>query len=146
MPVLALLLGWQRWHSHPEICLEPLVRVAAIGSIAILTMLLPIRPIEEANPDWRLLSWILALLVVGFSLPELRRAGGGAWVRHFVFPVCFTLVAVPWPVRLENTIIQTFARAVATAAVEVAGWLGLGAYKIGNVIQSRAERAPRMCS
>lgn len=101
----------------------------------LLALLLPIRAIEEANPDWRLLSWTLALVVVGYSLLTIFRTSGGAWVRHFAFPICFPLVAVPWPVQVENVVVQGLTRAVAYVAVEVAGWIGVGAFQLGNVIE-----------
>jgi hypothetical protein len=90
-----------------------------VGVAFLLALLFPIRVIEEANPDWRFLSWILALCVVAFSLLALYRAGGMAWLRHFAFPVCFPLAAVPWPVQLENSIVQTMMRGVASIAVEI---------------------------
>jgi exosortase/archaeosortase family protein len=58
-------------------------------------------------------------------------------LKHFAFPICFPLAAVPWPVQLENAVVQAMMRAVAYVAVEIAGWFGVGAYQIGNVIQLR---------
>jgi exosortase/archaeosortase family protein len=46
-------------------------------------------------------------------------------------------VAVPWPVRVENFVVQSLARTVTYLAVEVAGWIGVGAYQVGNVIELR---------
>jgi exosortase/archaeosortase family protein len=105
--------------------------------LVVLLLLLPIRVIEEANPDWRLLSWVLALCVIDFSLLTIFRAGGSIWVKHFAFPILFPLAAVPWPVAFENFAVQTMMRAVAYVAVEIAGWFGIGAYQVGNVIQLR---------
>src|SRR5204863_1298001 len=102
-----------------------------------LALLFPIRVIEEANPDWRFLSWVLAFCVIDFSLLSLLRAGGARWLKHFAFVVCFPLTAVPWPVQVENFVVQTMMRAVAHVAVEIAGWFGVGAYQLGNVIQLR---------
>ena len=106
-----------------------------MGGWIILILLLPLRVIEEANPDWRLLSWTLALSVAAFSLLTVGRAGGAPWLRHFIFPICFFLVGVPWPVQLENFVVQTMMRSVASVAVEIAGWFGVGAFQLGNVIQ-----------
>jgi exosortase len=106
-------------------------------SYLILLPLLPLRVIEEANPDWRSLGWILALLMVSYTLVSLTRVGGPPWLKHFAFPVCFPLVAVPWPVRLENPIVQNLMRTVTYCAVEIAGWIGVGAYQVGNVIELR---------
>ena len=138
VPFLGLFLFYFRWQRRPDP--EPAVRgkrVAIGGMWFLLVVLFPIRVIEEANPDWRLLSWILALIVVAFSLLALHRAGGMPWLSHFAFPVCFALAAVPWPVQFENAIVQTMMRGVASIAVEITGWLGVGAYQLGNVIQLR---------
>lgn len=138
VPFLGLLLFYFRWQRRPAP--DPRGRgnrTAVTGMWLLLILLLPIRVIEEANPDWRLLSWVLALSVVTFSLLLLYRAGGMGWLRHFAFPICFPLAAVPWPVQLENAVVQTMMRGVASIAVEITGWLGVGAYQLGNVIQLR---------
>ena len=139
VPFLGLLLFYFRWQRRPAPHYPAASgRQAALGGMWFLLLLLfPIRVIEEANPDWRFLSWVLALSVVAFSLLSIFRAGGMRWVRHFAFPICFALAAVPWPVRLENVIVQTMMRGVASIAVEITGWLGVGAYQLGNVIQLR---------
>jgi exosortase len=138
VPFLALLLFYFRWQRRPgpDIGARNNVMVRLAMAFA-LTLLFPIRVIEEANPDWRFLSWILALCVVDFSLLSLLRTGGRRWLKHFAFPVCFPLIAVPWPVQCENFVVQTMMRAVAYVAVELAGWFGVGAYQLGNVIQLR---------
>jgi exosortase len=138
VPFLAVLLFYFRWQSRPAPDISGRNIVMAKLSIAfVLALLLPIRVIEEANPDWRFLSWILALCVVDFCLLSVLRAGGARWLKHFAFPVLFPLVAVPWPVQFENLVVQTMMRAVACVAVEIAGWFGVGAYQLGNVIQLR---------
>jgi len=138
VPFLALLMFWFRWQRRPGP--HPGARNSSIAKWPaglVLVLLLPIRVIEEANPDWRLLSWLLALCAVDFSLLSLFRAGGRSWLKHFAFPVFFPLAAVPWPVQFENFVVQTMMRAVASVAVEIAGWFGVGAYQLGNVIQLR---------
>ena len=134
VPFLAAFLFYLRWSTAPERQREPRVPLA-VAQWAILLLLLPIRVVEEANPDWRLLSWVLGLAVVGYWLLALARAGGGVWARHFGFPVAFPLVSVPWLVQVENVIVQGLTRAVAYVAVEISGWAGIGAYQLGNVIQ-----------
>ena len=138
VPFLALLMFWLRWQRRPEPDLRSRnPAMAGWGARIVLALLFPIRVVEQANPDWRLLSWLLAICVVDFSLLTLYRAGGRSWLKHFAFPVFFPLAAVPWPVQVENFVVQTMMRAVACVAVEIAGWFGVGAYQIGNVIQLR---------
>jgi exosortase len=138
VPFLAVLMFWFRWPRRPMAAPSADNRFKARWAAwIILLLLLPIRVVEESNPDWRFLSWLLALCVVAFSLLTLVGTGGPGWVRHFAFPVCFPLAAVPWPVQLENVVVQTMMRAVASVAVEIASWFGVGAYQLGNVIQLR---------
>jgi exosortase len=137
VPFLAVLLFWLRWPSRPAAQPRgPQLALQLFGWL-LLGILLPLRVIEEANPDWRLLSWALALVAVAYSLLSLLRVGGAEWAAHFAVPVCFPLVAIPWLVRIENSVVQSLTHAVATVAVEIAGWTGIGAYQLGNVIQLR---------
>jgi exosortase len=138
VPFLGLLMFWFRWRRRPAPHLgDRNNSIAKWPAGVVLLLLFPLRIVEEANPDWRLLSWLLALCVVDFSLLTLFRAGGRDWLKHFAFPVFFSLTAVPWPVPIENFVVQTMMRAVAYVAVEIAGWFGVGAYQLGNVIQLR---------
>lgn len=136
-PFFGGLIFFLRWRRRPRPGVWSTRGAASIFLWLVLLLLLPFRVIEEANPDWRLLGWILALLVVSFTLVSLARAGGVSWVRHFAFAICFPLVAVPWPVRMENFVVQNLMRVVTYFAVEVAGWIGVGAYQVGNVIELR---------
>jgi exosortase len=138
VPFLAAVLFFLRWRRRPapDFAFRNHRPAAAVVWV-FLALLFPIRVIEEANPDWRLLSWVLALCVIAISLLSLARAGGRSWLKHFAFPLCFPLAAVPWSVQFENRVVQTMMRAVAYVAVEIAGWLGVGAYQLGNVIQLR---------
>lgn len=128
----------------------------------------PIRLIEEANPEWRLVSWALALTVVGLTLLALRiaqsarreaqgagreaqdaqRLAPGAWrlalpawrlplraCRFALFPLCFFLVAVPWPTLVEQRLVQGLTQANAALTVECMGWFGVPAIQHGNVIE-----------
>jgi exosortase len=138
VPFLGALIFYLRWQRRPAPDLHGRgLFMAKVGMAAVLVLLLPIRVIEEANPDWRLLSWMLAVCVIDFWLLTLFRLGGATWLKHFAFPVLFPLAAVPWPVQFENFVVQTMMRAVAYVAVEIAAWFGVGAYQIGNVIQLR---------
>ena len=136
VPFFAGLIFFLRWQKRPAAHGQP-AKTLTLLSYLILLPFLPLRVIEEANPDWRLLSWILAFLVVSSTLVSLARVGGTPWLKHFAFPVCLPLVAVPWPVRLENAIVQNLMRTVTYCAVEIAGWIGVGAYQVGNVIELR---------
>ena len=101
---------------------------------------LPTRLIQEANPEWRLISWALAIEVVGLTLLiwDLRadsRKPGTLRTSQLAFPLLFFLIAVPWPTKIEAPLVQFLTRANAATAVEFVGWFGLPALRRGNVIE-----------
>src|SRR3954468_4864206 len=80
VPFLASLILYFRWRRAP--IPDALPEAPAGPKIAIwilLLLLFPIRVVEEANPDWRFLSWLLALDVVAVSLLWIYLAGGVTW-------------------------------------------------------------------
>ena len=65
----------------------PLSRALPVLAIVICALsLFPIRFVAEANPDWRLLSWTLALAAVGISLATMFLLGGNTMASVFLFP------------------------------------------------------------
>ncbi len=135
VPALALYLFWRRWRDRPAP--TPPTSRAALGLAgAVLALpLLPLRLVQEANPDWRLVSWAGGLAVIGLILVGLGLAGGSPWVRHFTVAVGFLLLAVPWPSLVENALTQGLMRGVAALSVECLNWAGVPALRQGNLIQ-----------
>jgi exosortase len=135
VPVLAAYIFWRRWQSAPA----PAAPKASLLCIALVILpallLVPVRLIQEANPDWRLLSWAMALCAVLISGAGVYLAGGSTWLRHFAFPLLFFLVAVPWPTNLEQIVIQGLMRIDALINVELLTALGIPAVQLGNVIE-----------
>ena len=135
VPVLLLYLLWRRWPNRPAPT-PPRKRWLSIFLITVsAAVFFPVRFVAEANPDWRLLSWILAFVVITISLSCVYLVGGGAWLRHFAFPFLFFLVAVPWPVRIEQLVIQDLMRAVTAINVVFLQLAGVPALQHGNVIE-----------
>ena len=158
VPFFAVVLFWLRFEDRPtaglrghrsavtsqppnngeRITNNGTARVIAIAvAIVALALLFPIRLFEIGNPDWRPLSWLHALCVVGITLVFLWSVGGTAWLRHFAFPVLFVLVAVPWISPIEAPVIQGLMRIIAAVAAETANLLGIPAEVQGNLIQVR---------
>ena len=116
-------------------------------SVSLLAFLyLPTRLIQEANPEWRLVSWALALEVIGITLLLLRSTEDGGWgteggarftlhASRFTFPLLFFLVAVPWPTFIEGPLVQGLMRANVGVTTELLGALGVPAAPHGNVIE-----------
>ncbi len=90
----------------------------------------------EANPEWRLLSWMGALVATGLSvLLLLHAAGGGRWAGHFAFPIFLFWLAVPWPRPWEARLMQHLMQMNAYLAAELVRWVGVEAVSTGNVIR-----------
>jgi exosortase len=138
VPLLALGLFRLRWISRPAPAAPAKTSLTIFGSIAALCFLLPMRLIEEANPEWRLIQWAHALQMTFLTLCMLYYAAGWPWVRHFAFPVCFVLVGVPWPVPLEQDFVQNLMNIVAGMTVELVGLFNIPAVQHGNVIKISA--------
>ena len=134
VPLLGAMLCWRRWPERPAIRLSTSSLPGVLG-FGLLSLLLPLTLIREANPEWRLLYWTHGFLVLGLSLCLLYRAGGWSWVRYFAPPLLFMLIAIPWPMEWEQTIIQNLMRFVALLTVEVLGWLGIPSLQHGNLIE-----------
>ncbi len=123
----------------------------------------PTRLVLEANPGWSLATWPLAFITIGltllllptthhaprttrltpsrppFQLSASQPASVSAFQRFsvsdFVFPICFFLVAVPWPHLIESPIIQGLTRLNTALTVEILSLLGIPAMPRGNVIE-----------
>ncbi|CAN5583033.1 hypothetical protein BH20VER3_BH20VER3_15700 [soil metagenome] len=135
VPFLALLLFYQRWPRRPAPAVARFPGLTTSILVLAAALLLPARWISVANPDWRLLSWTLALVAVLLSLGALQLAGGAPWSRHFAFPILFFLVAVPWPVQLEQAVVQSLMRADTAITIQMLNFIGTLAVQHGNVIE-----------
>ncbi len=135
VPFLAGWLFYQRWLGRPAP--GPTVQPGLTISVALLAaaVLLPARMIAVANPDWRLISWTMSLAAVVITLGALHLAGGVSWSRHFAFPVLFFLVAGPWPVQLEQLVVQSLMRADSAITIRILNLIGTLAVQHGNVIE-----------
>ena len=105
----------------------------SLGLCALLYA--PTRLLHEANPIWRLTSWLWALEAGGITLGLLYLIGGRGWLAQFAFPVAFFLVAVPWPSAAEGFLANSLMRLNVGATVELLGMAGVPAVPHGNVIE-----------
>ena len=145
VPFLCVFLLWQSAkreapsgkHSVP--CSLRLAPCALLFALCAL-LYAPPRFFHEANPIWRLTSLLWAIEVIVITLVLLHFAFQTSHfalrTSHLVFPVCFFLVAVPWPSGVENFLVQhILTRLNVSATVEVLGWFGIPALQHGNVIE-----------
>ena len=135
VPFLAAYIFWRRSETAPPPSPPDHRILAGLLIILAAAFLIPVRLIQEANPDWRLLSWAMAVSVGVITACGIYLSGGRRWVRHFAFPILFFFVAVPWPTNLEQFVIQGLMRVDALINVEVLNAIGIPAVQLGNVIE-----------
>jgi len=135
VPLLGLALFWRRWPERP-----PVERASSawvlLAATPLLLLLPPIRVCLQANPEWRLLYWLHGGVAVGLTFCLLYFTGGRSRLRFFAPPIVFMLIAVPWPMGLEQSITQALMRFTAALTVECAGWFGIPCVQHGNVIET----------
>lgn len=135
VPFLAAYLFWRRCENAPAPA-QPARSASVMFAIVVAALLLPpVRLIQEANPDWRLLSWTMAIAIGGMTVAGIYLSSGVRVMRHFIFPIAFFMVAVPWPTQFEQLIIQGLMRADAAINVEILNVIGIAAVQLGNVIE-----------
>jgi exosortase len=135
VPFLTAFVFARRWERAPPPAQPKSKLIPSIAIIAGAFLLIPVRLIQEANPDWRLMSWSMTLAVVSITGGTLYFAGGKPWLRHFAFPILFFLVAVPWPTQLEQFVIQGLMRVDTAINVELLNTINVPAVQMGNVIE-----------
>jgi exosortase len=135
VPLLATGLFFRRWMSRPAPRPGGASLWMTVAAAALALSLLPIRVVYEINPDWPLPGWLAAFAVIGLSLYAVFLMGGRVWMFHFAFPICFILVAVPWPYRIEHALTHGLMKAVAALTVETLDWMNVSAERVGNLIR-----------
>ena len=115
----------------------PLISWALAGSVVILTLYalhlagppsLALGPWSSVRGQWSVVRSPWSLVPGPWSLVS-------PWVRHFAFPICFILVAVQWPYRIENPLTKGLMRLDTNITVEILGWLNIPAVQHGNLIE-----------
>ncbi|HZR18609.1 MAG TPA: exosortase/archaeosortase family protein [Verrucomicrobiae bacterium] len=134
-PLCVLLLFFDLRNNRSHSRLLPQIhfprRLVCLAAVILFAYGLT-RLAQEANPDWRLVSWLLALEVTGLTLLTWKLLMPASVP---VFPILFFLTAVPWPTLLEAPTIHFLTNTVVAATAEVLGWIGIPAVPRGNVIE-----------
>jgi len=136
VPLLCVALFYLRWQDRPE-ATPPTAggKVLAVittsgGAVAIAAL----QFVVASNADWRLPGALEAGAGIAITLAAVYLAGGMAWLRHFLFPVCFFLVSVPWPSPQEIALMDILMHRNAAICVEALQWMGYEAAQQGNLI------------
>lgn len=135
VPFLALFLFYKRWITRPAPEPHDAPVLASAAALTLALCYLPIRLLEEANPDWRMVTWAQAIQVVSLTLFALYYAGGRPWLRQFWFCTAFFLVAVPWSRGAEQWLTKTLMPVLAQMTVEALVWFNIPSVRQGNLIE-----------
>ena len=134
VPVFCAYLFLIRWRTRPR-AERPHSTIARWVFWIAAFAFLPTWLVEQPNPDWRLLSWLLTLEIVILSLSGIYFVGGTSWLKHFGFSVCFILLSVPWPGTIENFIIQGLTQTAALITVTSLNLFHIWALQHGNLVE-----------
>jgi len=135
-PVICAYLFFVRWMTRPPTGPGPARSRGAEWVFWIAGFaLLPTWLVEQPNPDWRVISWLLSLEVVILSLCGIYFVGGRSWLKHFAFSICFILATVPWPPGVEELITQGLMRVSTSVTVHSLNLFDITALHHGNVIE-----------
>ena len=135
VPALSAFLLWEAWVTRPAPGGAAASGLVKACMVLLAAMILPARLLLEVTPDWRLAHWALGFGVSGLSLAAVYLLGGRPWLRHLAFPILFSLVAAPWPTKIEQPFIQSLSAWVADATVNGLNICDVPALKHGNIIE-----------
>lgn len=136
VPILCAYLFLTRWRSRPPPEVSSSRAARCIFWIAGLA-LLPTWVVAQPNPDWRLISWLIAFEIVALSLCAIYLVGGRSWLRHFAFSICLILTAVPWLSTVEWIVVQGLTQAATELTVAALNLFQIPAVQHGNLIEVR---------
>jgi exosortase len=134
VPVLSAFLFLLRWRSRPPAGI-PNSRLAKWVCVAAGFALMPAWVIAQANPDWRLINWLLASQTVAVTLCAIYFAGGVSWLRHFAFTICLIFTAVPQPHVLEESAAHALTQASTALTVAALQLFQINAVQHGNLVE-----------
>jgi exosortase len=133
VPFLAGYLFYERWRTRPTTTGTTSLLWLLIPAVLMLVYL-PVRVVQEANPDWVKINWIMTGLVIGLSLFAVFSLSGLRGAIHCAFPIFFCMTALPWPVWMEDNLTKSLMQWNATASAEFLTMMGYPAIAKGNLI------------
>ena len=134
VPLFGAYLFLIRWRSRPPAEIQR-SRAATWIFCAAGLALLPTWVMAQPNPDWRLLSWLLALETVVLSLCAIYFVGGTSWLKHFAFSICLILTTVPWPGAVERAVVRVLTQFSTSLTVAALNLVQIHAVQQGNLVE-----------
>lgn len=92
---------------------------------------------RQEKPELRPIMWVIALAAVGLTLYAARKTGGVALFKKVFFPSVFFLVAVPWPLVVEEPATKSLMPLVAAFTQETLHFMGVPSVAQGEIITLR---------
>ena len=135
VPFIGAFLFWERWRRRPAAPASPASRLWLAVPVLALLLYLPVRIVQEANPDWVKANWTLTLIAIALSLSAVYGVGRWRYAAFFAFPILFCMTALPWPVWMEDYMVQSLMRGNARICAELMTLFGQPALAQGNLIQ-----------
>lgn len=135
VPLLAGVLIWQRWRLQPADAVRPGPAWTPLLAGCFVVAYAPFLLAVGLNPFWRLPQWGAGCCLVAATWLTILRLAGWRRAWRQAIPLLFLLTAIPWPMRLEQGVVQALTNAVVTvntAALQLAGY---PAESSGNLIQ-----------
>ena len=145
VPLLAGWIFYTRWQTLPPSGIRhPTSDLSSLASgfwplvLLLFLVLLPLAAayfIAEANPEWRMMMWIMAGSAFLGSLIITQIFGGTTWTKHLWFAFFFALVSVPWPFGPEKWLTLELSMLAARISTAVLTLGGIPAVCVGNTIE-----------
>jgi exosortase len=131
VPLLGIYLGFQRWPDR----LPCGRQTGSILYLAALPILFTAELLRLTDPFWRLTGAVLMTGATLLTIGCLCQLGGWVLVEKMIFPLAFLWVALPWPMPLENLVIQALSLKITSITTTLLNLSGIAAFQRGNVIE-----------
>ena len=137
VPIMCLFLAWRELRQGTVgggVLATPdrAMKRSFVAALLLGLVYIPTRLVEEANPDWRLVSWLLAFEVVGLTILIGSSVFGG---RVSPGPALLVLTAVPWPTWIQSWVTQSLGSVIAWLTTQILDLVGSPCVARGSVIE-----------
>ena len=135
VPLMAAILVFQRVEKLPQ----PMPsRRKWLGRLIVLILIcwIPLRVVQVANPDWRVLDTLFVGSGLVAAIFLLTRLFGSSWAKVMFFPLLFLVTALPWPIQLERLVTLQSLQSVGEAARVILGLFDMHVEVVGFEIRT----------
>ena len=122
IPLLCMLLLLKTEHHTLQTNAKPSLfqgKSWILCGVPLILLIPLVWIIRGANSDWRLLNFILFFIVLVITLIPFYDQGGWKRVKFLIFPLCFFVVSIPWPLAYDLKLTQYFQERVSSIIVDI---------------------------